>query len=237
MLLKLNFLCYMPSTCLSKCLNELGFLETGDSTDHTPSTSTQPSPAINLARREYSLALQSDSYNEIWSTIRDHHVDQVDQHPEDQDGGVLLLERVLQPNRECVEAALRGVKPNAITRLVSAYFDHSENTTHLCLDLHRCLLLARALYAPLHDLVDLLASDDSPSLNQSQCDRAFDIFLQFNSLDNPFPSPDSQNFDHIRGCFSQLKLQLDRRIHHSRSAVRSFFRASAGMGFHSWFTK
>ncbi|XP_024017820.1 UPF0496 protein At3g19330 isoform X2 [Morus notabilis] len=200
----------------------------GDSTDNTPASSAHSSPAVNLARREYSLALQSNSYNEIWTTIREHHVDDHHHHQQQQEGQVLLLERVLQPNRECVEAALRHAKPNALTRLVSAYFDHSENTTHLYLLLHRCLFQARALYAPLHALLGLLPSDDSPSLSQSQCDRAFNVFLQFDTAENPFPSPDSQNFDHIHGCFSQLKQQLDHRLRNSRSAVRLFCRASAG---------
>ncbi|PPD80867.1 hypothetical protein GOBAR_DD22218 [Gossypium barbadense] len=58
---------------------------------------------------------------------------------------------------------------------------------------------------------------DLSSINLSQCNLAFDIFLQFDSLDNPFPSPESHNFNEMRRSFSLLKEQLDQRLHKSRS--------------------
>lgn len=183
---------------------------TDDTLTATAASSTQPSP--NLAR-EYSLAVQSDSYKEIRSTIQVlYH-----QHDSPNSNPIPILERVLHPNRDSVQDALRGAKPNTLTRLVSSYFDHSETTTHLCLHLQLGVFRARALYAPLHDLLDVLPDD---SLSQSQCNRALEIFLEFDALGNPFPSPDSQdNFGSIRGSFSVLKQQLERRLRRSRSAI------------------
>lgn len=143
----------------------------------------------------------------------------------------LLLEQVLQPNRQCVQEALRQAKPNSLTRLVSDYFDQSENTTQVCLMLHRCVYRARELYAPLDQLLDVVDSEESLSLNlsQSQCSRALEVFLQFDRHDNPFPFPDdsdSHNFDDMLRCFSQLKHQLDARLRSSRSRIRLLRRAT-----------
>ncbi|XP_062151753.1 UPF0496 protein At3g19330-like [Alnus glutinosa] len=202
----------------------------GNSTPDTPRSSAQASPAVNLPR-EYTLNVQSNSYNEIWSRIHptttsttttDHN----------EETHQLLLAQVLHPNRECVEDALRDAKSNTLTALVKAYFDHSENATHLCLLLHQSIYRARLIYNPLHALLEVLPLDsDSQShsslLTQSQCNRAFDIFLQFHGLDNPFPSPDSHNFNEMRDCFSQLKQQLDSRIRKSRSRIRRATASSA----------
>ncbi|XP_062105304.1 UPF0496 protein At3g19330-like isoform X2 [Humulus lupulus] len=174
--------------------------------------STQPSP--NLAR-EYSNVLQSLSYQEIRSTVEVLYYDQ------DQNA---ILERVLNPNRDCVEEALRYAKPNTLTRLVSEYFEHSEYTTQLCLHLQQAVARARELYAPLHDLLQLLPAD-SNSLSESHCNWANETFLKFDALHNPFSFPDDthHNFDHIRGCFSNLRKQLDRRLRKSRSLIRILF--------------
>uniref|UniRef100_A0A5B7AHF6 Uncharacterized protein n=1 Tax=Davidia involucrata TaxID=16924 RepID=A0A5B7AHF6_DAVIN len=201
----------------------------GNSAEGTPRSSTQPSPTVNLTR-EYTLAVQTSSYSEIWSKIHpsnssncDPDTGQGEGHGEQQ-----LLAQLLQPNRECVEEALRHVKPNTLIRLVSAYFDHSENTSQLCLVLHDSVRRARSLYNPLYDFLDVLPLDfDNNSLSQSQCDRAFDIFLQFDCLDNPFPLPNS-HFHDMRHCFSQLKQQLDHCIRKSRSRVRRLRHATTG---------
>ncbi|PON35505.1 hypothetical protein PanWU01x14_335940 [Parasponia andersonii] len=209
-----------------------------DDTQSATGSQAQASPP-NVAR-EYSRAFQSDSYKEIRSSIQVHvlrereheHEHEAEAPAPDPPSPDLDLNTLLQPNRDSVQEALRGAKPNTLTALVSDYFDHSENTSHLCLNLQRGVLRARALYAPLHDLLHLLP-DDAESLSQSHCNWAFDVFLQFDALHNPFHSPDSQNFNHIRGCFSQLKQQLDRRLRHSRSAIRLLRRAtaSASTGF------
>ncbi|KAK9901203.1 hypothetical protein M0R45_002168 [Rubus argutus] len=105
-----------------------------------------------------------------------------------------------QPNRECVEEALGHVESNTLTRLVSDYFRHSEDATHLCLLLYRSVYRARALYAPLQQLLDFSTPLESISLNQSQCSRALDIFPS-NPPRHSFPSPDSHNFSDSRRRF------------------------------------
>ncbi|CBI40808.3 hypothetical protein VitviT2T_026834 [Vitis vinifera] len=208
-----------------------------NSREDTPRSISQTSPTVNLTR-EYTLAVQTNSYNEIWSKIHVRHQDDYTNTDPDQDTDgereedvqQLRLAHVLRPDRECVQDALRHARSNTLTRLVSDYFDHSENTSQLCLLLHRSVHHAHSLYSPLHDLLDILPLD-SDSLTQSQCNQAFDVFLQFDSLDNPFPCPDSHNFRDMRRCFSQLKEQLDGHIRKSRSKIRLICRATAGSAF------
>ncbi|OAY37108.1 UPF0496 protein At3g19330 [Manihot esculenta] len=204
----------------------------GTSTDGTPVSSTLQSPTVNLTR-EYTLAVESNSYNEIWSKIQisspqEFDGEQIEFHSNNDDEAArqLLLAQVLHPNRECVEEALRDAVPNTLTRLVSNYFDHSENTTHLCLRLHRSVYRARALYDPFLKLLDVLPQD-SDCLTESQCNYAYEIFLEFDRCDNPFPCPDSHNFQDIRHSFSQLRQQLDDRLRKSRSRVSLVRRATA----------
>ncbi|XP_016699966.2 UPF0496 protein At3g19330 [Gossypium hirsutum] len=200
----------------------------GNSTDGTPrssSSSTQLSPSFNISH-EYTLALQANSYNEIRSRIEDQVLVENAIESEDMDSHQLQLSQVLHPNRECVHQALRHTNPKAtLTRLVSTYFDHSEDISTLCLALYQCISRARTLYAPITDLLQVLPYDLS-SINLSQCNLAFDIFLQFDSLDNPFPSPESHNFNEMRRSFSLLKEQLDQRLHKSRSRGRFLHRAT-----------
>ncbi|PPS17748.1 hypothetical protein GOBAR_AA02847 [Gossypium barbadense] len=154
----------------------------GNSTDGTPrssSSSTQLSPSFNISH-EYTLALQANSYNEIRSRIEDQVLVENAIESEDMDSHQLHLSQVLHPNRECVHQALRHTNPKAtLTRLVSTYFDHSEDISTLCL-----------------------------------------------ALDNPFPSPESHNFNEMRRSFSLLKEQLDQRLHKSRSRGRFLHRAT-----------
>ncbi|KAJ4850616.1 hypothetical protein Tsubulata_039142 [Turnera subulata] len=200
--------------------------------DGTPRTSAEPSPTINLTR-EYTLALQTTSYTEMWSRIHvpnphDYDSDQIEFHPNTADQ---TLPIVLHPNQEDVEDALRRAKHNTLTRLASTYFKHSQDTTHLCLLLQESVYRARALYHPLHKLLDVLPLDSSShSLTHSQCDSAFHIFLQFDGIPNPFPSPDSHNFQEMRTCFSLLRQQLERRLRKSRSRVSLVRRATSSSG-------
>ncbi|KAL7170628.1 hypothetical protein ACSBR2_035497 [Camellia fascicularis] len=220
--------CAMPSssTRRSNLHSSLPPLQ-GSSADNTPSSSTQPSPTVNLTC-EYTLAKQTDSYSEIWSKIHpsysyeDPNLGQGEAREDQQ------LAQVLNPSRECVQEALRHATPSTLTRLVSTYFDHSENTSHLCLLLHDNVQHARSLYYDLHNLLDVLPLESDPnSLTQAQCDRASDIFLQFDQLGNPFPRPDSHNFHDMRHCFSQLNQQLHHRLCKSRSRVHLLRRAAS----------
>ncbi|GLU18692.1 hypothetical protein SLE2022_349770 [Rubroshorea leprosula] len=206
--------------------------QAGTSTEGTPRSSIQASPAIDLTS-EFARAVQSNSFGEIRSRVHDiigvHEQEQVEIVNGNGVVGAahqLLLSQLLQPNRESVEEALRHAKPNTLTRLVSTYFDHSENTTNRSLVLFGTLGRARLLYADIDELLDVLP-DDPDSFTQSQCNRAFDIFLQFDRLDNPFPCPGSDNFIEMDRCFSQLKQQLERRLNRSRSRVRLLHRSTA----------
>ncbi|XP_056170113.1 UPF0496 protein At3g19330-like isoform X2 [Syzygium oleosum] len=190
----------------------------GTSPGGTSRSSQAVSPTVNLSR-EYTLALQTSSYNEIRSTI---YVLECCQATQEQ-----VLHRVLQPNRECVGEALRHAKDNALTRLVSSYFDHSENTSNLCLLLYQSVHRARDMYSPLVELLAELPLD-ADSFTQSQCNRVYEVFVQFDCHDNPFPSPDSQNFSKMRSCFSELKQQLDHKLQKSKSRVKFVRHAIAG---------
>ncbi|KAG5553230.1 hypothetical protein RHGRI_011180 [Rhododendron griersonianum] len=218
---------YLPTWPLTLLFVML-YDENGSSAEDTPSSSAQPSPTINLTS-EYTLAIQTTSYSEIWSRIHPNdpsyegHLGEGEALEEHQS-----LEQILNPSRECVDKALQHSRPTTtLTHLVSTYFDHSENTSHLCLILHDSVRRARLTYRNLHNLLDVLPLDSDPnSLTQSQCDWAFDIFLKFDRLDNPFPCPDSHNFRDMRHCFSHLNDQLHRRLCKSRSRVRLLRRAT-----------
>ncbi|XP_010270665.2 PREDICTED: UPF0496 protein At3g19330-like isoform X2 [Nelumbo nucifera] len=192
--------------------------------------SAQPSPTVNLTS-EYILSLQTNSYNEIWSKIHVQDGSQVEcVQQEEPVSSSHIVAQLLQPDRASVEVALHRARPSNLTKLVSAYFDNSEHTSHLCLLLQRSIDLARSHYAPLGDLIDILplSSSECGSLSQAQCDWAFGILRNFNSLENPFPHPNSDNFRNMRHCFSQLKLQLDCHLHKSRRKVRLIRRATTG---------
>ncbi|MQL92700.1 hypothetical protein Taro_025332 [Colocasia esculenta] len=133
---------------------------------------------FNLLAREFTLAIQSRSYAEIWSKIHtftssssavpgdpasgEQEEDRLGR-PEGEDGGAApssssahLIGEVLRPDRGSVDEALRGARPGRLSRLVSDYFDSSEHTSRLCLRLHRCVDRARSIYSPLLELLEVL---------------------------------------------------------------------------------
>ncbi|KAJ6311339.1 hypothetical protein OIU76_012701 [Salix suchowensis] len=202
--------------------------QAGNSAEGTPRSSAQASPTVNLTR-EYTFAVQTNSYNETWSRIHccEAQNEEIHDHHGEEDANRLDMTQILQPNRECVEEALRHAKRNTLTRLVSTYFVNSESTNQLCIHLQQSVYRARDLYGPLHKLLDVIPTD-SESVSQSQCDCAFDLFLKFDRVDNPFPCPDSHNFSEMQQCFSQLQQQLERRIRKSRSRIHLVRRATFG---------
>ncbi|KAL9454501.1 hypothetical protein AB3S75_009988 [Citrus x aurantiifolia] len=208
----------------------------GNSTDGSPSSSVQQSPTFNLTQAY--LSIHTTSYHEILSRIRildphyrNHDQNQVEQQVEeineDKDPDQLFLSQVLRPNRESVKEALHLVKVNSLSDLFSTSFDHSEKTTNLCLQLLKSLFCIRTLYAPVCELLDNFPLDHQ-SVTQSQCDNAFEVFLQFDSLHNPFHSPDSRKFHEMHRCFSDLKQKLDKNLQKSRSRVCFLRYATAG---------
>ncbi|KAK4282180.1 hypothetical protein QN277_013587 [Acacia crassicarpa] len=203
----------------------------GYSTDPTPVTSTQSSPAPNIVSREFNRTIEGDSYQEIRSIVQldeFHHPELVDGHAEGDSQGK-ILEKVLQPDRNSIQEALSLPKPNSLSRLVSTYFDHSETASELCLLLHRSLHCTRRMYAPLLDLLSVLPSDFN-HITQSQCDNAFDIFVRLDTHENPFPFHDSHNFSSMRNSFSELDRQLHRSLRKSRSKLRFLRGATATNG-------
>lgn len=202
------------------------------SVDGTAVSSFQPSPTVNLTR-EYTLAVQTTSYGEIWSKI--HHDSHYDEKVDIGQVELLeeseLLEQVLRPSREYVLEALSHIRPSPLAELVATYFNHSESTSRLCLFIHQSVHRARRIYASFDNLLDILPEDldnGAHSLSQFQCDGVFDIFLQFDQFDNPFPSPGSYNFDDMRNCFSQLRKELDHRLRKSRSKMHLLHCATRG---------
>ncbi|PKA60391.1 UPF0496 protein [Apostasia shenzhenica] len=189
------------------------------------STAASPSGATINLQREYSLAVQTNSYNEIWARMHHRHGHRGEEEEEETQG----LD-VLRPDRSSIEDALRSAPPTYLTRLISRYLDSSERASDLFVALRRSVDLAREIYDPVSNLLDILpVSSPVPSLSLSQCDRAFDVFLDFDSRENPFPSSDDARraFDDIRDCFALLKQQLDLRVLRSRRRHRLLRRATA----------
>ncbi|XP_074580018.1 UPF0496 protein At3g19330-like [Curcuma longa] len=205
-------------------------------TSAAASAAVSPASAtINLSRK-YMDAVNTNSYKEIWNTIHRHHSEEGESSRSagtpSSDG---LIARVLQPDRASIEEALRGAPPNHLTRLVSDYFDSSESTSQFCLSLRRVVDRARSMYAPIGELIDLLPSADGhhACLTHHQCDWAFDRLLEFDRCGNPFPIPSSgeeSSFHGMRGCFSNLKQQLDLRLFKARRKRRLAYRATRGIG-------
>ncbi|XP_041998264.1 UPF0496 protein At3g19330-like [Salvia splendens] len=194
----------------------------GDSVENTPTSSAQTGH-IDLTR-EYTIAVQTSSYGEIRRTFdQDSSFDQtvVSGHLEGIEGDQ-LLEQVLQPSRECVQETLSIITPSPLTDLVATYFEHSEETSRFCFLLYQKVSQARLAYAPIHHLLEDLPLEfdsNSYSLSDSLCNLAYNVFLQFDRLENPFLSHASQNFDNMRQRFSQLTHELDRHPVKPRSKV------------------
>ncbi|XP_054780017.1 UPF0496 protein At3g19330-like isoform X2 [Prosopis cineraria] len=205
----------------------------GHLTEHTPVASTQSSPAPNVSL-EFDRAVLSNSVREIQSIIEIEVLDPSGNDPPrdqpqlvDGDFQRRFLEKLLQPDRDCVQKALVQLKSDSLTHLISTYFDRSEAAVELCFLLLRCLRCARIMYAPLRDLLHVLPFD-SGHLTQSQCDRASDIFFRFDTQDNPFSSSDSLNLSRMRSSFSELDQQLRCCLKESRSKLRLLRGATAG---------
>ncbi|KAL1317260.1 UPF0496 protein At3g19330 isoform X1 [Arachis ipaensis] len=171
--------------------------------DNTPSTSSSTASVS----REYNLTVQAKSYAEIRSMMQGAPAE----------GEVHLL----NPDGDCVNEALNNNtiirnRNGSLTSLISTYFNHTETASQHCLRLHRCVDRARAMYAPLFDLRD-----------SHDCDRTFDLFVQFDGNENPFPDSNVSSKD-IRNCLTDLRNQLDFGLGKSRSRIRLFRRATAG---------
>ncbi|XP_038971958.1 UPF0496 protein At3g19330-like [Phoenix dactylifera] len=212
------------------------------STAQTPtvSTATSPGATINLGD-EYTLAVQTNSYNEIWAKIHSGDGPATENEDVAPPSAALsparLIARVLQPDRASIQEVLCTAPPSHLTRLVSSYFDSSESTSAACLSLRRAVDHARPLYDPISKLLELLpctspsptsaGTGPGPHLTPAQCDWAFDTFFEFDRLDNPFPAP-STGFQGMRRCFSELRQQLESHLRKARRRRRLLRRATRG---------
>ncbi|KAM3713173.1 hypothetical protein ACJW31_01G234600 [Castanea mollissima] len=204
----------------------------------TEAVSPQPSPTNINFSREFTLAIQTNSFGLMRSKVLNlqlqlheqngeiQHHSHSHSHSHNPDQYQLLLAELLDPNKECVEEALLHAKTSPFTTLVKDYFDHSEKTTILCLLLHLSVIRARDLYSPLQTLLEVLNLDSS--LSESQCNHIFTLFVEFDRRDNPFPSPDSHNFNQMHECYYELKPQLTRRLRKSCSRIRLIRHATIG---------
>ncbi|KAL0316073.1 UNVERIFIED_CONTAM: hypothetical protein Sradi_5485500 [Sesamum radiatum] len=204
----------------------------GSSVENTPRRGAQLSATINLSE-EYALAVQTHSYGEIQRTFdQDSSFDQtVDSENVDFTEEPQLLEQVLRPSREYVQETLSLIRHNPLTYLVATYFEHSEQTSRLCFLLFQSVRRAQLIYSPIHNLLDDLPMEfdsDSYSLSHSLCNSAHNIFLHFDRLENPFLPPDSENFNNVRQCFSDLRDQLNRHVRKPRSRTHPVRYCSTG---------
>ncbi|XP_076912646.1 UPF0496 protein At3g19330-like [Bidens hawaiensis] len=185
----------------------------GNSSGITSSSGSQASTILNVTN-EYTSALQTSSYSEI-RVFLDIETERPGEITQEQ-----LLSQVLRPNRDFVENIIKRAKPGFITDLLWSFFDHSENKARLCLDLTRAIRRAHTLIAPLQDLLHVLPLDsETDSLSSPQCNRAFDLLLKYEQLENPFPVPGSRNVCGTRNCFSDLNSQLESLVRKSNSRI------------------
>ncbi|KAL8139137.1 hypothetical protein V2J09_005138 [Rumex salicifolius] len=193
-----------------------------NSAAETP-TSSAKSATVNLSR-EFAKAVHSSSYNEIWSKI--HFVEAYENGDVNQQQQ--FFAQVLQPNHTDIQEALQYASSNPFTEQISTYIAHTEQVCHLLFTLNEGINHARSLYAPIQELVSYLPSD-SDSLTHSQCDSAYDIFIQFETKVNPFSCPGcNNNFSEMQHCFSDLKDHIDNCINKFKSRVRMIRFATTG---------
>lgn len=198
------------------------------SSENTPSSSAHLSPMFDLAH-EYTLALHTNSYSDIWSKIHRTESSYIETHTGDTQANEEqnASNPVLDPSQESVKETLQNATPNKFTPLFTAYFDHSERTSHLCLLLHDSIIRARVIYHDIHKITNCFPLDsDVNSLSESQCDWAFNVFLRFNQFDNPFPQPGSESLCDIRHCFFQLNQQIHHKLRKSRSRAQRLRRVT-----------
>ncbi|CAN6241884.1 unnamed protein product [Urochloa humidicola] len=211
-------------------------------TEGRGSASTPRSGAtINLSQ-EYRLAIHTESYQEIWDKIHvdgdgagrrdDNSGEEVEEDEEEVEEGQYAEDRitlagVLRPEEEVVERALVDAPDTELTRLAADYFRSTHHASLLCLSLRRALRRARALYGPITDLLALIPH--APQLAVPHRDCAFDAFLLFDQMPNPFPAP-ATGFQGMHRSFAGLKNHLDLRLLSVRRRRRWLRCAKRGSG-------
>lgn len=187
-------------------------------------------PTINLSQ-EYTLAIQTTSYNEIWAkihvTVDGQRVDGGDDADDEDEEDRSTLAGVLRPDDAAVARALRDAPDTELTRLAADYLRSTHHASLLCLSLRRALRRARALYGPIADVLALIPH--ARPLAAPHCDCAFDAFLLFDGTPNPFLPPTS-DFQNMHRSFAGLKNHLDHRLLKARRRRRLLRCATRGSG-------
>uniref|UniRef100_A0A0D9W4J8 Uncharacterized protein n=1 Tax=Leersia perrieri TaxID=77586 RepID=A0A0D9W4J8_9ORYZ len=190
---------------------------------------------INLSR-EYTLAIHTSSYHEIWAKI---HVEEDGGdgprrangagggEEEEMEEDRFTLAGVLQPEDAVVERALGDAPDTELTRLAADYLRSTHHASLLCLSLRRALRRARALYGPITDLLALIPHAHPLAAPHRDC--AFDAFLLFDQMPNPFAAP-AAGFQGMHRSFVGLKNHLDLRLLRARRRRRLLRCATRGSG-------
>uniref|UniRef100_A0ACD5UYQ3 Uncharacterized protein n=1 Tax=Avena sativa TaxID=4498 RepID=A0ACD5UYQ3_AVESA len=185
-------------------------------------------PTINLSQ-EYTLAIQTSSYNEIWGkihvTVDGQRVDGGEGDEDEEDRSTLA--GVLRPEDDVVERALGDAPDTELTRLAADYLRSTHHASLLCLSLRRALGRARALYGPIADILALLPH--AQPLAAPHCDCAFEAFLLFDKIPNPFLPP-AAGFQGMHRSFAGLKNHLNLRLLKARRRRRLLRCATRGSG-------
>uniref|UniRef100_A0ACD5URA7 Uncharacterized protein n=1 Tax=Avena sativa TaxID=4498 RepID=A0ACD5URA7_AVESA len=185
-------------------------------------------PTINLSQ-EYTLAIQTSSYNEIWGkihvTVDGQRVDGGEGDEDEEDRSTLA--GVLRPEDDVVERALGDAPDTELTRLAADYLRSTHHASLLCLSLRRALGRARALYGPISDILALIPH--AQPLAVPHCDCAFDAFLLFDKIPNPFLPP-AAGFQGMHRSFAGLRNHLNLRLLKARRRRRLLRCATRGSG-------
>jgi hypothetical protein len=128
-----------------------------------------------------------------------------------------------------VERALGDAPDTELTRLAADYLRSTRHASLLCLSLRRALRRARTLYGPIADVLALVPQHAQQPFAAPHCDCAFDAFLLFDKMPNPFLPP-AAGFQGMHRSFAGLKTHLDLRLLKARRRRRLLRCATRGSG-------
>lgn len=154
-----------------------------------------PTSTINLTNRAYHIAVRSESYTKIWYKI--HRID-------DSESTSSPASTILEPDKASISRALTEIPQTKTISLISDYFDYSEHTNHLCIDLHYSIGHARTIYDPLKDILLLPPPEISIA------------FGRFQIAANPFPELPSRDFDTVQHRLQALRDLLNTEMKRRR---------------------
>eukprot|EP01018_Ginkgo_biloba_P031888 Gb_12697 [translate_table: standard] len=189
---------------------------------------------LNLSN-EYEANVRTESYKEFWNKFQRAARHENRENGETSDSSPLrsnrFLTELLSPDQESVDAILQhrflASKPE-LYKLVSGYFNNSEDASKLCSLLQKSIDRARQSYSRIKIILDMMPI--TGDFSEEQCHRIIDEFTLFMQMENPFPHPDSGNFQNIHYCFQNLLEQLDvnrKRVPWKHKFIKRFKKGSA----------